>query len=99
MGRSALIAEGCIMRDLAIATLLGAEEWGMLPIPEHVINMFSFMAQELRDQIMAELGKKNLEPWRRNGGTSACIETEYEGRQLESGIIESRTTAEIRGLE
>jgi glutamate synthase (NADPH/NADH) large chain len=83
-------------RDLAIATLLGAEEWGVAtaaliaegcimmrkchlntcPVgiatqnpelrklfsgkPEHVINMFSFMAQELRE-IMAELGFRTIE--------------------------------------
>ena len=83
-------------RDLAIATLLGAEEWGVAtaaliaegcimmrkchlntcPVgiatqnpelrklfsgkPEHVINMFTFMAQELRE-IMAELGFRTIE--------------------------------------
>lgn len=83
-------------RDLAIATLLGAEEWGVAtaaliaegcimmrkchlntcPVgiatqnpelrklfsgkPEHVINMFTFMAQELRE-IMAELGFRTID--------------------------------------
>jgi glutamate synthase (NADPH/NADH) large chain len=83
-------------RDLAIATLLGAEEWGVAtaaliaegcimmrkchlntcPVgiatqnpelrklfsgkPEHVINMFTFMAQELRE-IMAKLGFRSID--------------------------------------
>lgn len=83
-------------RDLAIATLLGAEEWGVAtaaliaegcimmrkchlntcPVgiatqnpelrklfsgkPEHVINMFTFMAMELRE-IMAELGYRTID--------------------------------------
>jgi glutamate synthase (NADPH/NADH) large chain len=83
-------------RDLAIATLLGAEEWGVAtaaliaegcimmrkchlntcPVgiatqnpelrklftgkPEHVINMFRFMAEELRE-IMAELGFRTID--------------------------------------
>ncbi len=82
-------------RDLAIATLLGAEEWGVAtaalvvegcimmrkchvntcPVgiatqdpelrkrftgkPEHVINFFRFLAQDLR-QIMAELGFRTV---------------------------------------
>ena len=82
-------------RDLAIATLLGAEEWGVAtaalvaggcimmrkchlntcPVgvatqdpelrklfsgkPEHVVNLFHFMAEELRE-IMAELGFKTI---------------------------------------
>ena len=82
-------------RDLAIATLLGAEEWGVAtaalvaggcimmrkchlntcPVgvatqdpelrklfsgkPEHVVNLFQFMAEELRE-IMAELGFKTI---------------------------------------
>nr|MBC7612917.1 glutamate synthase large subunit [Pseudopedobacter sp.] len=82
-------------RDLAIAALLGAEEWGVAtaalvagscimmrkchlntcPVgvatqdpelrklfsgrPEHVVNLFNFMAQELRE-IMAELGFKTI---------------------------------------
>ncbi len=82
-------------RDLAIAALLGAEEWGVAtaalvsvgciimrkchlntcPVgvatqnkelralfsgqPEHVVNMFTFMATELRE-IMAELGFKTV---------------------------------------
>ncbi len=82
-------------RDLAVATLLGAEEWGVAtaaliaqgcimmrkchlntcPVgiatqnpelrklfsgkPEHVINMFTFMAQELRE-IMAQLGFRTV---------------------------------------
>ena len=82
-------------KDLAIATLLGAEEWGIAtaalvvegcimmrkchlntcPVgiatqdpelrkrfagdPQHVINFFTFLAQELRE-IMAELGFKKL---------------------------------------
>lgn len=92
-GRVVLQTDGKIMtgRDLAIAALLGAEEWGVstaalivegcimmrkchlntCPVgiatqdaelrqlftgdPEHVINMFTFMAQELREY-MAELG-------------------------------------------
>lgn len=83
-------------RDLAIATLLGAEEWGVAtaalvvegcimmrkchlntcPVgiatqdpelrerftgsPEHVINFFTFLAQDLRE-IMAELGFKTID--------------------------------------
>lgn len=83
-------------RDLAIATLLGAEEWGVAtaalvvegcimmrkchlntcPVgiatqdpelrkrfagdPQHVINFFTFLAQELRE-IMAELGFRTIE--------------------------------------
>jgi glutamate synthase (NADPH/NADH) large chain len=83
-------------RDIAIATLLGAEEWGVstaalivegcimmrkchlntCPVgiatqdenlrklfsgdPEHVINLFRFMAQELRE-IMAELGFRTIQ--------------------------------------
>ncbi|MCB0633914.1 MAG: glutamate synthase large subunit, partial [Lewinella sp.] len=82
-------------RDLAIATLLGAEEWGVAtaalvvegcimmrkchlntcPVgiatqdpelrkrfagdPQHVINFFTFLAQELRE-IMAELGFRTI---------------------------------------
>lgn len=82
-------------RDLAIATLLGAEEWGIstaalvvegcilmrkchlntCPVgiatqrkelrelfagdPDHVVNYFSFMAEELRE-IMAELGFRTI---------------------------------------
>ncbi len=82
-------------RDLAIATLLGAEEWGIAtaalvamgcimmrkchlntcPVgvatqdkklrqlftgdPEHVVNFFTFLAEDLR-QIMAELGFRTL---------------------------------------
>ncbi len=82
-------------RDLAIATLLGAEEWGVstaalvaegcilmrachkntCPVgiatqdvrlrkkfagkPEHVVNFFSFMAEELRE-IMAQLGFRTI---------------------------------------
>ncbi len=83
-------------RDLAIATLLGAEEWGIAtaalvvegcilmrkchlntcPVgvatqdpelrkkfagdPQHVINFFTFLAQDLRE-IMAELGFRTVE--------------------------------------
>lgn len=82
-------------RDIAIATLLGAEEWGVAtaalivegcimmrkchlntcPVgiatqnpelrnlftgnPDHVVNLFRFMAQELRE-IMAELGFRSV---------------------------------------
>lgn len=91
-------ADGMIRtgRDLAIATLLGAEEWGVAtaaliaegcimmrkchlntcPVgiatqnpelrklftgkPEHVIQMFTFMAEELRE-IMAELGFRTVD--------------------------------------
>ena len=92
-GRVTVQADGQIRtgRDMAIAALLGAEEWGVAtaalvaagcimmrkchlntcPVgvatqrkelralftgkPEHVVNMFYFMAQELRE-IMAQLG-------------------------------------------
>jgi glutamate synthase (NADPH/NADH) large chain len=92
-GRVVLQTDGKIMtgRDLAVAALLGAEEWGVstaalivegcimmrkchlntCPVgiatqdpelrqlftgdPDHVINMFTFMAQELREY-MADLG-------------------------------------------
>ena len=83
-------------RDIAIATLLGAEEWGVAtaalivegcimmrkchlntcPVgvatqnkdlrklftgkPEHVVNLFTFMAEELRE-IMAELGFRTVD--------------------------------------
>jgi glutamate synthase (NADPH/NADH) large chain len=82
-------------RDLAIATLLGAEEWGIAPAalvvegcvmmrkchlntcpvgiatqdpelrkrfagdPQHVINFFTFLAQDLRE-IMAQLGYRTV---------------------------------------
>jgi glutamate synthase (NADPH/NADH) large chain len=82
-------------RDIAIATLLGAEEWGVAtaalvasgcimmrkchsntcPVgvatqnkelrklftgdPQHVVNYFKFLAEDLR-QIMAELGFKTI---------------------------------------
>lgn len=96
--RVLLQADGMLRtgRDLAIATLLGAEEWGVAtaaliaegcimmrkchlntcPVgiatqnpslrklfsgkPEHVINMFQFMATELRE-IMAELGFRTVD--------------------------------------
>ncbi len=118
--RVALQADGQIRtgRDLAIATLLGAEEWGIAtaaliaegcimmrkchqntcPVgiatqdeklrkyyngkPEYIVNMFNFMAEELRE-IMAKLGfrtinemvgqadvlkvKENLEHWKLKG--------------------------------
>ncbi len=95
--RVVLQSDGKMMtgRDIAIATLLGAEEWGVstaaliaegcimmrkchlntCPVgiatqreelrelftgdPEHVITMFRFMAEELRE-IMAELGFKTI---------------------------------------
>lgn len=95
--RVVLQSDGKMMtgRDIAIATLLGAEEWGVstaaliaegcimmrkchlntCPVgiatqdenlrklftgdPEHVITLFQFMAQELRE-IMAELGFKTI---------------------------------------
>ncbi len=95
--RIVLQSDGKMMtgRDIAIATLLGAEEWGVstaaliaegcimmrkchlntCPVgiatqkeelrklfsgdPEHVINLFRFMAQELRE-VMAELGFKTI---------------------------------------
>lgn len=95
--RVVLQSDGKMMtgRDIAIATLLGAEEWGVstaaliaegcimmrkchlntCPVgiatqkeelrklfsgdPEHVINLFHFMAQELRE-IMAKLGFKTI---------------------------------------
>jgi len=95
--RVVLQTDGKLMtgRDIAIATLLGAEEWGVstaaliaegcimmrkchlntCPVgiatqderlrklfsgdPEHVINLFNFMARELRE-IMAELGFRTI---------------------------------------
>lgn len=95
--RVVLQADGKMMtgRDIAIATLLGAEEWGVstaaliaegcimmrkchlntCPVgiatqdarlrklfsgdPEHVINLFKFLAEELRE-IMAQLGFKTI---------------------------------------
>ncbi len=95
--RVVLQSDGKMMtgRDIAIATLLGAEEWGVstaaliaegcimmrkchlntCPVgiatqreelrelftgdPEHVINLFRFMAEELRE-IMAQLGFKTI---------------------------------------
>ncbi|MFN8340799.1 MAG: glutamate synthase large subunit [Cyclobacteriaceae bacterium] len=96
-GRVVLQADGQIRtgRDLAIAALLGAEEWGVAtaalvtvgcimmrkchlntcPVgvatqnkelrtlftgkPEHVVNLFTFLATELRE-IMAELGYRTV---------------------------------------
>jgi glutamate synthase (NADPH/NADH) large chain len=96
-GRVVLQADGQIRtgRDLAIAALLGAEEWGVAtaalvttgcimmrkchlntcPVgvatqnkelralftgkPEYVVNMFTFLAEELRE-IMAELGFRTV---------------------------------------
>ncbi|GAD97308.1 glutamate synthase Glt1 [Paecilomyces variotii No. 5] len=62
-------------RDIAIACLLGAEEWGTCPVgiatqdpelrkkfqgtPEHVINFFYYVANELR-AIMAKLGIRTI---------------------------------------
>lgn len=96
-GRVTIQADGQLRtgKDLAIATLLGAEEWGVAtaalvatgcimmrkchlntcPVgvatqnpdlrvlfsgkPEHVVNMFQFLAEDLRE-IMAELGFKTV---------------------------------------
>jgi glutamate synthase (NADPH) large chain len=96
-GRVTVQADGQMRsgKDLAIATLLGAEEWGVAtaalvsagcimmrkchlntcPVgvatqnpelralfsgkPEHVVNMFKFLAMELRE-IMAELGFRTI---------------------------------------
>lgn len=96
-GRVTVQADGQLRtgRDLAIAALLGAEEWGVAtaalvaagcimmrkchlntcPVgvatqrkelralfsgkPEHVVNMFTFMAEELRE-IMAQLGFRTV---------------------------------------
>jgi len=95
--RVVLQTDGKILtgRDIAIATLLGAEEWGVstaaliaegcimmrkchlntCPVgvatqnpelrklfsgdPQHVVNLFTFLAEELRS-IMAELGFRNV---------------------------------------
>ena len=97
-GRVTLQTDGQMRtgKDLAIATLLGAEEWGIAtsvlvasgcimmrkchtntcPVgvatqnpklrklftgkPEHIVNMFKFMAKDLRE-IMAELGFKTID--------------------------------------
>ena len=97
-GRVVLQTDGQIRtgRDLAIAALLGAEEWGVAtaalvttgcimmrkchlntcPVgvatqnkelralftgkPEYVVNLFTFLAEELRE-IMAELGFRNVD--------------------------------------
>lgn len=97
-GRVTLQADGQLRtgRDLAVAALLGAEEWGVAtaalvaagcimmrkchlntcPVgvatqrkelralftgkPEHVVNMFTFMAMELRE-IMAQLGFRTVD--------------------------------------
>ncbi len=96
-GRVTVQADGQLRtgRDLAIATMLGAEEWGVAtaalvaagcimmrkchlntcPVgvatqrkelralfsgkPEHVVNMFTYMAEELRE-IMAQLGFRTV---------------------------------------
>jgi glutamate synthase (NADPH) large chain len=96
-GRVTVQADGQLRtgKDLAVAALLGAEEWGVAtaalvaagcimmrkchlntcPVgvatqrkelralfsgkPEHVVNMFTFMAQELRE-IMAQLGFRTV---------------------------------------
>ena len=104
-------------RDIAIATLLGAEEWGVstaaliaegcimmrkchlntCPVgiatqdenlrrlftgdPEHVINLFTFMAEELRE-IMAELGFKTI--------------NEMVGQ---SHLLEQNTALDSKGLD
>jgi glutamate synthase (NADPH/NADH) large chain len=97
-GRVTVQADGQLRtgRDLAVAALLGAEEWGVAtaalvaagcimmrkchlntcPVgvatqnkelralfsgkPEHVVNMFTFMAMELRE-IMAQLGFRSVD--------------------------------------
>jgi glutamate synthase (NADPH/NADH) large chain len=96
--RVVLQTDGKLMtgRDLAIATLLGAEEWGISTIaliaegcimmrkchlntcpvgianqdpdlrnlfsgdPDHVVNLFEFLVEELRE-VMAELGFKTIQ--------------------------------------
>jgi glutamate synthase (NADPH/NADH) large chain len=99
-------------RDIAIATLLGAEEWGIAtaalivegcimmrkchentcPVgiatqdpqlrkrftgePEHVVNYFKMVAQELRE-IMADIGFKTINEM---VGQVDCLETKNDGR-------------------
>lgn len=113
--RVVLQADGKMMtgRDIAIATLLGAEEWGVstaalitegcimmrkchlntCPVgiatqderlrslfsgdPEHVINLFKFLAKDLRE-IMAQLGFKTINEM---VGQSQLL---YQNDQLES---------------
>lgn len=107
-GRVVLETDGQMKtgRDIAIATLLGAEEWGVAtaalivegcimmrkchlntcPVgvatqdpelrkkftgdPDHVVNFFRFITQELRE-IMAELGFRNIAEM---VGQSDCLE-------------------------
>jgi len=107
-------------RDLAIATLLGAEEWGVAtaaliaegcimmrkchlntcPVgiatqnpelrklfsgkPEHVINMFTFMAMELRE-IMAELGFRTIEEMI---GQSYILKQNQKAGNWKSGLLD-----------
>jgi len=134
-------------RDLAIATLLGAEEWGVAtaalvsvgciimrkchlntcPVgvatqnkelralfsgqPEHVVNMFTFMATELRE-VMAELGfrtvnemvgqvdrlkvRENLTHWKyKNLDLNALLYKE----PAEAGVGIYRTEDQDHGME
>lgn len=111
-GRVVLQTDGQIRtgRDLAIAALLGAEEWGVAtaalvtsgcimmrkchlntcPVgvatqnkelralftgkPEYVVNLFTFLAEELRE-IMAELGFRSVDEM---VGQSDCLEIKEE---------------------
>lgn len=131
--RVVLQSDGKMMtgRDIAIATLLGAEEWGVstaaliaegcimmrkchlntCPVgiatqreelrelftgdPEHVIRLFYFMAQELRE-IMAQLGFKTINEM---VGQSHLLEqtTELDKRGLDlSKIISFEETKDTR---
>lgn len=132
-GRVVLQTDGKIMtgRDLAIAALLGAEEWGVstaalivegcimmrkchlntCPVgiatqdselrqlftgdPEHVINMFTFMAQELREY-MAELGFATVSEMVGQASTLKVKETSHlpKSVDLSSLIVQEKTWPE-----
>jgi glutamate synthase (NADPH/NADH) large chain len=123
-------------RDIAVAALLGAEEWGVAtaalivegcimmrkchlntcPVgvatqnpelrkrftgnPDHIVNFFTFMAQELRE-IMAELGFKTVNEMI---GQSDCLEvreniTHWKYKNLDlSPILYKEPASEFVGL-
>ncbi|BDD07690.1 glutamate synthase [Fulvitalea axinellae] len=106
-------------RDLAVAALLGAEEWGVstaalvvegcimmrkchlntCPVgvatqrkelrklfsgdPDHVVNMFSFLAEELRE-VMAELGFRTVDEMVGKAGDVLKVTDELDHWKLKS---------------
>jgi glutamate synthase (NADPH) large chain len=109
-------------RDIAIATLLGAEEWGVAtaalvvegcimmrkchlntcPVgvatqdetlrqrfvgnPDHVVNLFKFLAEELRE-IMAQLGFKTINEM---VGQVDCLETRTDNQHWKHSKLDLR---------